>query len=86
MECKDSIVENVRKKLLERSDVGRGKYFTTLKENTRDNYLVHAQQEAMDLSNYLECLLQQERDITQIVKNTPNDTELGIKIRRIYGK
>ena len=41
--------------------------------------------ELMDASNYLEVLLQQEKDITQIVKDEPNDTELGKKIRKIYG-
>jgi len=81
----DPVVEGVRQKLLDRSQVGIKKYTTTLKGNTKDNYLAHAQMEAMDLANYLETLLQQEKDITQIVKDEPNDMILGRKIRSIYG-
>jgi len=81
----DPIVEAVRQKLLARSQVGIKKYGTTLKDNTKDNYLNHLQMELMDASNYLEVLLQQEKDITQIVNNEPNDTILGRKIRKYYG-
>lgn len=81
---KDEIVEAVRNKLLQRSVVGIKKYNTTLNDNKKDNYLNHLQQEMLDGANYIEVLLQQNKDITQIVKETPNDTELGIKIRKIY--
>ena len=81
----DPIVESVRQKLLDRSQVGIAKYGTTLEGNTKDNYLNHLQMELMDACNYLEVLLQQERDIVQIIKNEPNDTQLGKKIRKIYG-
>jgi hypothetical protein len=57
----DSIVEAVRTKLLVRSQVGIQKYNTTLDRedlSTRD-WLVHAQEEAMDLANYLEKLIQE---------------------------
>lgn len=82
----DPIVEAVRNKLLNRSQVGITKYGTTLEGNKQDNYLAHAQMEAMDLANYLEVLLQQRLDVTQIVKDEPNDWELGKKIRGIYGR
>jgi hypothetical protein len=62
------------------------KYNTTLDSNNTDNYLKHAQEEAMDLSNYLEKLMQQKEDITQIVASETNDWELGKLIRKIYGK
>jgi hypothetical protein len=84
--CEDSIVESVRQKLLDRSNVGIKKYNTTLETNNTDNYLKHAQEEAMDLSNYLEKLMQQKEDITQIVAKYPNNMELGSEIRKIYGK
>ena len=84
--CEDPIVESVRQKLLDRCSVGIKKYNTTLKSNNKDNYLKHAQEEAMDLSNYLEKLMQQKEDITQIVAKYPNNMELGEKIRKIYGK
>lgn len=85
-ECQDLIVESVRQKLLDRSNVGIKKYNTTLETNNTDNYLKHAQEEAMDLSNYLEKLMQQKEDITQIVASETNDWELGKLIRKIYGK
>ena len=81
----DPIVEAVRTKLLQRSQVGISKYGTTLESNTQDNYLNHLQMELMDACNYLEVLLQQGKDITDIVKSEPNDLELGKKIRKIYG-
>jgi len=84
--CKDPVVESVRQKLLDRSNVGIKKYNTTLDSNNTDNYLKHAQEEAMDLSNYLEKLMQQKEDITQIVASETNDWELGKLIRKIYGK
>ena len=82
----DPIVESVRQKLLDRSNVGIKKYNTTLDSNNKDNYLKHAQEEAMDLANYLEKLMQQKEDITQIVAKYPNNMELGSEIRKIYGK
>ena len=57
----DPIVESVRLKLLSRSQLGIQKYNTTLDRSdltTRD-WLVHAQEEAMDLANYLEVLIQE---------------------------
>ena len=81
----DPIVESVRTKLLDRSQVGVKKYGTTLKDNTKDNYLNHLQMELMDACNYLEVLLQQNTDITDIVKNEPNDQILGNKLRKLYG-
>lgn len=71
---KDKIVESVINKYQQRSEVGIGKYNTTLENNNADNFLKHAQEEAMDFSLYLEKIM-------QIVKETPNDAELGAKIR-----
>jgi hypothetical protein len=84
MEKIDNIVENVRQKLLERSQVGIKKYNTTLDENNHDNYLNHLQQELMDAANYIEKLLVQKTNITDLVKKHPNDQELGEVIRNIY--
>lgn len=84
--CLDPIVENVRYKLLERSNLGQNKYKTTLKENTKDNYLNHLQEEMMDACNYIQVLLQQNEDITQLCHQNPSDSDLGILIRRKYGR
>ena len=84
--CDDKIVESVRQKLLDRSNVGIKKYNTTLEVNNKDNYLKHAQEEAMDLANYLEKLIQQKENIVHLVEGEANDWELGKLIRKIYGK
>ena len=81
----DPIINQVCQKLATRSRAGIEKYGTTLKGNTADNYLKHLQEELMDATNYIETLLQQHQDITQIVSSEPNDVELGNKIRKIYG-
>ena len=84
MEKTDKIVENVRQKLLERSQVGIKKYNTTLNENNKDNYLNHLQQELMDAANYIEKLLVQKENITDLIKLYPSDQELGEVIRKLY--
>lgn len=58
----DPVVATVCNKLWDRSQVGMDKYKTTLEGAglTRLQWLVHAQEEAMDLCNYLEMLLQEE--------------------------
>jgi hypothetical protein len=60
----DAIIEAVRAKLLSRSQAGIAKYGTTLERTdlTRLQWLHHAQEEAMDLANYLEVLIQQETE------------------------
>jgi hypothetical protein len=80
---RDEIVEKVVDKFLERSQVGITKYGTTLENNNKDNYLVHLQEELMDATLYLQKLLDQEQEITMLVKNHPNDCELGMLIRNM---
>lgn len=81
----DPIIESVTSKFLQRSQVGQEKYKSTLKDNTSDNYLKHLQEELMDAVNYLEVLIQQKSDITELTKLIDDDEELGKKIREIYG-
>lgn len=56
----DPIVEAVRQKLLDRSQAGILKYGTMLTRNDLSpvQWLKHAQEEALDLANYLEVLIQ----------------------------
>lgn len=58
----DIYVHAVRRKLLERSMKGLQKYGVTLERTdlNRLDWLRHAQEEAMDLANYLEVLIQEE--------------------------
>lgn len=82
---KDIIVLNTIEKMKSRSEIGMAKYNTTLKENNKDNYLIHLQEELMDAILYIEKLKDQQEEINTIVSNIPNDTELGNKIRKVYG-
>lgn len=80
---KDPIVDQVIAKFQSRSDVGARKYGTTLHANNKDNYLLHLQEELMDACNYIEKLMTQNQELINLVKNTPNDMDLGEKIRNL---
>jgi hypothetical protein len=77
----DRIVDQVIVKYQQRSDVGIQKYGTTLQDNNKDNFLKHLQEELMDGSLYIEKLQEQLQTLINLVKTTPNDQELGEKIR-----
>ena len=83
MNIEDSIVLQVAEKYVHRSEVGFVKYGTSLQNNNKDNYLKHLQEELMDATLYLEKLMTLDKEITKIVKETPNDAELGMKIRNL---
>lgn len=55
------IEEAVIKKIRERRDRGRKKYGTTMERDDLSNvqWLIHAQEEAMDLAIYLERLIRE---------------------------
>tara|TARA_R100000234_G_scaffold104849_1_gene74865 strand:+ start:5487 stop:5675 length:189 start_codon:yes stop_codon:yes gene_type:complete len=57
------IEDEVCKKIKARSDVGKEKYGVTMEEEnlTRLEWLIHAQEEAMDLAVYLQKLIEMER-------------------------
>jgi hypothetical protein len=77
----DKIVLEVIEKYAQRSEIGINKYATTLEQNNHDNYLKHLQEELMDATLYLQKLMDQNKEITNLVKNHSNDAELGAKIR-----
>jgi hypothetical protein len=79
----DQIVEQVIQKFQQRSDVGIKKYGTTLHGNNHDNYLLHLQQELQDATLYIEKLLTQNAEITNLVKTISDDKELGGRIRQL---
>ena len=58
------IEDEVCKKIKARSDVGKRKYGVTMEEETltRLEWLIHAQQEAMDLAVYLQKLIEMEEE------------------------
>lgn len=80
---RDEIVEQVVDKYQLRSQVGIKKYGTTLETNNKDNYLKHLQEELMDATLYIQKLIDQNKEITEIVRDTPNNTELGARIRKL---
>ena len=60
----DPVVDRVREKLAQRSRAGMQKYGTTLERPdmmTRD-WLIHAQEEALDLANYLQVLIDRHNE------------------------
>jgi hypothetical protein len=79
----DQVVLHVIEKYAQRSEVGVNKYGTTLEQNNHDNYLKHLQEELMDATLYLQKMIDQNKEITNLVKNHSNDAELGMKIREL---
>jgi hypothetical protein len=80
---KDEIVEQVIDKYQLRSQLGIKKYGTTLETNNKDNYLKHLQEELMDATLYIQKLIDQNKEITEIIRSTPNNSQLGAKIRKL---
>lgn len=71
---KDKIVQQVVEKYQQRSDVGIRKYGTTLEGNNTDNFFNHLLEELMDATLYIQKIM-------EVIRNEPNDTVLGEKIR-----
>jgi hypothetical protein len=88
--CNDPIVERVRQKLLDRSQVGIKKYGKTVDQEVLkpSEWLEHAIQEGLDKVIYMTKLKQdlekEEETINQLVNKYTNDQELGREIRKIY--
>lgn len=80
---RDQVVETVIDKYYDRSQVGITKYGTTLETNNSDNYLKHLQEELMDATLYIQKLMDLKKEITILVKDNPNDLDLGRKIRKL---
>ena len=86
---KDEIVERVRRKLLQRSEVGIKKYGDTIWRNTDENYMKHLQEELLDGANYCEQVMRMgefTKQVVQLLEYSPNDQELGKKIRALYNE
>jgi len=79
----DKTVLDVIYKYTQRSEVGIRKYGTTLEENNHDDFFKHLQEELMDATLYLQKLMSLNIELTKLVNETPNDAELGQKIRRL---
>lgn len=80
---KDGITLKVIEDLKSRAILGQNKYSTTLEENTKDNFLQHAYEEALDLAQYLKKRIEFDR-IKYLVEKHPNNFDLGEAIRKLY--
>ena len=69
-----NIEDTVAQKIIQRAEMGYLKYGKTLmrEDIARLGWLVHAQEEAMDLCNYLEVLIQKEQEEIRNSKNSTN--------------
>jgi hypothetical protein len=81
----DTITTSVIVDLKLRADRGLQKYNTTLGENNHQNILQHAYEEALDMAQYLKKEITTLNTVQDLVKQYPNNIELGAKIRKIYG-
>lgn len=79
----DKVVEIVVNRYLQRSDEGMVKYGISLEDNNVDNFYVHLQEELMDATLYLQKLVNQRKELIKLIRDTPNDQELGMKIRNL---
>ena len=63
------IEDEVCKKIQARSDVGKTKYGVTMETAplSRLEWLVHAQEEAMDLAVYLQKLIEMEEELREYI-------------------
>lgn len=82
----DTITEAVIDDLRSRADRGWKKYNTTLGRNNHQNMLQHGYEEALDLAQYLKKEITTLNTVQDLVKQYSNDTELGAKIRELYGQ
>lgn len=83
---KDTITRAVIEDLHSRADRGWKKYNTTLGQNNHQNMLQHAYEEALDLAQYLKKEITTLNTVQDLVKQYPNDQQLGTKIRELYGQ
>ena len=65
------IEDEVCKKIQARSDVGKTKYGVTMETAplSRLEWLVHAQEEAMDLAVYLHKLIEMEKELREYIES-----------------
>jgi len=80
----DAITNAVIEDLVRRSEIGVKKYNTTLGQNNKDDFMNHLYEELLDAAQYCKKELSFTKEIQKIIDNTPNNQELGAKIRELY--
>jgi hypothetical protein len=83
-ELKDQITLAVIDDLVSRSQRGINKYNTTLDQNNKDDYMNHLYEELLDAAQYIKKEMSFVPMIKELIKNNPNDMELGKIIRQKF--
>ncbi len=83
---KDKITEAVIDDLKSRSKRGINKYNTTLDQNNKDNYMNHLYEELLDAAQYIKKEMSIIPEIQEMIRQYPNNSELGEAIRNKYKK
>ena len=81
---KDGVTWSVIQDLLSRAKRGVEKYSTTLEENNHDDFLNHLYEELLDAAQYVKKEIIVRENIQQLIRQYPNDADLGEQIRKIY--
>lgn len=80
----DLITSLVMEDLKLRADRGLKKYNTTLNSNNKDDFMNHLYEELLDAAQYVKKEMSFVPMIKQMIKDYPNDSELGAKIRATF--
>ena len=80
----DKITEAVINDLKSRSERGIKKYNTTLDQNSKDDFMNHLYEELLDAAQYVKKEMSIVPEIQTLIKQYPNDVELGRAIRKKY--
>jgi hypothetical protein len=80
----DKVTEAVIEDLRSRSERGIKKYNTTLDQNNKDDYMNHLYEELLDAAQYIKKEMSIIPEIQALIKQYPNNQDLGKVIRDIY--
>jgi len=80
----DKITEAVINDLKSRSERGIKKYNTTLDQNSKDDFMNHLYEELLDAAQYVKKETSIVPEVQNLIKQYPNDEELGKVIRKKY--
>jgi hypothetical protein len=80
----DKVTEAVIEDLRSRSERGIKKYNTTLDQNNKDDYMNHLYEELLDAAQYVKKEMSIIPEIQSLIKQYPNNQDLGKIIRDLY--
>jgi hypothetical protein len=80
----DKVTEAVIEDLKSRSERGIKKYNTTLDQNNKDDYMNHLYEELLDAAQYVKKEMSIIPEIQSLIKQYPNNQDLGKVIRDLY--